>query len=551
MISLRNISYSCRLPGGRHDVLRAINLDIIRGEYVAIMGPNGSGKSTLAKILSGLLADFNGEYSIDGDSVSGHYNLALEKAGYVFQNPDNQIVSMTVESELAFPMENRGIRHCEMVEKISVITELLGLDKLLNRDPNTLSGGEKQKLVIASMLTASPEILILDEPTSLLDPSDRIMILELINKIQGGDSIYGEEIKPAIIHITQFPEEAQKARRLVVMDEGVIVKDGDPEDVFTELYETGELVIPLPSMMLNQLKGNEVLSIPVEYLDGNQTEKTSAGEAYNLSGVNYGYKLPWGKKIDALSDVSANIYRGNITGIMGLSGSGKTSLALLMAFLEKPDSGKIVFFGEDLTDDKLTAFRRRAGLSFQFPERQFFCETVEKELSFGPGLRNTDDEEIKRAVTDALLSVGMKPEELLRRDPFTLSGGEMRKVALAVTLALDPDVLILDEPTSGLDGAGMEYLKSMCERLRDSGKTIIIISHNTEFILSVCDYTAFMENGEIKTTATVGDILAGRCGPEQYGIPLTAYASYVIEKCKAGNIPLKKLPPPGMTQFRA
>lgn len=551
MISLRNINCSYRLPGGRHGALRAVNLDISRGEYVAVMGPNGSGKSTLAKILSGLITDFDGEYLIEGESVSGEYNSALEKAGYIFQNPDNQIVSMTVDSELAFPMENRGIRHCEMIEKVGMIAELLGLSNILNRDPNTLSGGEKQKLVIASMLTISPEILILDEPTSLLDPSDRIMILELISNIQGSDSVYGEEINPAIIHITQFPEEAQKAQRLVVMNEGAIVKDGNPEDVFGDIYESGEMIIPLPSMMINQLKGKEVLSIPAEYLDENRGKIKSAGEAYNLSGVNYGYKLPWGEKIDALSDVSANMYRGKITGIMGPSGSGKTSLALLMAFLEKPDSGKIMFFGDDLTDDKLTAFRRRAGLSFQFPERQFFCDTVEKELSFGPGLKGMDDEEIKKALTDALLSVGMKPEELLRRDPFTLSGGEMRKVALTVTLALDPDVLIFDEPTSGLDGAGMEYLKSICEKLRDSGKTIIIISHNTEFILSVCDYTAFMENGEIKTTATVGDILAGRCGPEQYGIPLTAYACYVIEKCRAENISLKNLPPPDMMPFTA
>lgn len=547
MIVCRDLLFKYSVGEKAITALDGIDLEINSGEYVAVMGPNGSGKSTLAKVLSGILRPAGGVYFFMDRLSTGNEGerLIRDKTGIVFQNPDNQMVAMTVESEIAFALENRGLPTDQIRGRIDRIVDIIGLQDLIQRPPQTLSGGERQKVIIASILITEPVCLILDEPTSLLDSEGRRMVLDLLAAVHEKSGPWNiDNTPPTLIHFTQFPDEALLSDRLILMDDGKISREGPPSEVFRSLLEDDPPLVPLPKLLKAQIlaesrKPPQIEPLPEQALLVTR-EKT---EAYRLSGIDYSYRLPWGDSIPALEKIECRMETGSVIGIIGPTGSGKSSLARILSFLMPPDKGRIRFFEKDVKYPVSPDIRHRTGMTFQFPEKQFFCETVYEELAFGLRHRNRSADDIDNAVRGSLKSVGLDYREFAGRDPFTLSGGEKRRIGIAITLSLDPDVIILDEPTSGLDGRGADFLEKMIHVLSAAGKSVIVISHNIEFILTVCDRIFLLEQGKIKCQTTVSDILSGdfRAMAEFH---LTPYIEFVIDKIKKTGAKFEKLPPP-------
>ncbi|MDP3025862.1 MAG: energy-coupling factor transporter ATPase [candidate division Zixibacteria bacterium] len=524
MIKLEKVTYNYSISEGKViSALQGIDLELKEGEYVSMIGPNGSGKTTLARLLNGLLLPSSGEVLVDGlnSKVKEDLRLIRQKVGMVFQNPENQIITTSVEREIAFGLENLNLPSEEIRERVEWALSAFHLWEYKNSPPHSLSGGEKQRLAIASVLAMKPKYLILDEPTSLLDPEGREMFNLLIKKLAA-------EGKVTIISITQFPEEAILAQRLLVLDKGRIILDDSPEKVFEEdekLKEIG-LAIPKSLEIANGLKRKgfrfkrkvlkiedliqELLSLkgvnyslPVIQKKTNITEqgKSKISEYLQIelenSGFIYNYRNINPKV--ALKDINLKIKKGEFVGLIGPTGSGKTTLAQLLDGLLFATSGLIRVEGLEIKEkvSYLKKIRQKVGLVFQFPERQLFEETVYEDIAFGPKNLGLEKEKINSRVRKSLEVVGLDFEAFAQRSPFSLSSGEQRRVAIAGILALEPEILILDEPTAGLDFAGICRVKKILLELNEKGVTIILISHNLEVVAEVCKRIIYLKEGKI------------------------------------------------------
>ncbi len=554
MISCRDLSYYYEGENGLVPAINHLSLDIVRGEYVAIMGPNGSGKSTLAKIIAGLITPQKGSFLFDNYNINDEKNAhrILENTAIVFQNPDNQIVSMTVEAEIAFPLENLNLPQKDIRKRVDILLEAFELEHLAIRPPQSLSGGERQRVAISSVLSAGKQCLILDEPTSLLDPSGRVEIIHLLNELHQGKTANGDSFayipQPlTTIHITQFPEEALYAERLIILDEGKAIYDGVPEQIFKRIFDDGYKGVSVPKLLKTRFlaeknktdKNTGIFAKPP--VENNRANEKSI---YKLNNIDYSYRLPWGEHIPALRDVNCEIGRQRITGIIGSNGSGKTSLAKILSFLYRQEKGNLMFEGKEIPVSQYKDEKRKVSLSFQFPEKQFFCNTVFEEIAFGLKLRGISESEIEDRVKRSLDLVGLDYDKFYKRDPFTLSGGEKRKVGIAIALSLDAEVLIFDEPTSGLDGESQNYLINLISKLKMEGITIIVISHNIEFILSICDDVLVLTDGTVRVFTSTAKILSETSNLSNYGLPLTPYIEFVTEGAKKYQVKLNHLPTP-------
>jgi len=524
MIKLEKVTYNYSISEGKViSALQGIDLELKEGEYVSIIGPNGSGKTTLARLLNGLLLPSSGEVLVDGlnSKVKEDLRMIRQKVGMVFQNPENQIITTSVEREIAFGLENLNLPSEEIRERVEWALSAFHLWDYKNSPPHSLSGGEKQRLAIASVLAMRPKYLILDEPTSLLDPEGREMLNLLIKKLAA-------EGKVTIINITQFPEEAILAQRLLVLDKGKLILDDSPEKIFEEDEKLKEIRLSAPKSLeitnglkrkgfrfkrkvlkiedliqeLLSLKGVNY-SLPViqkktniteqgkskisEYL---QIELENSGFIYNCRNIN--------PKV-ALKDINLKIKKGEFVGLIGPTGSGKTTLAQLLDGLLFATSGLIRVEGLEIKEkvSYLKKIRQKVGLVFQFPERQLFEETVYEDISFGPKNLGLEKEKINSRVRKSLEVVGLDFVAFAQRSPFSLSSGEQRRVAIAGILALEPEILILDEPTAGLDFAGICRVKKILLELNKKGVTIVLISHNLDLVSEVCTRIIYLKGGKI------------------------------------------------------
>jgi energy-coupling factor transporter ATPase len=511
--------------------LDGINLELREGQSVAILGSNGSGKTTLIKLLNALLLPAAGRVMVDGldTKEKGTHGSVRQKVGMVFQNPDNQIISTSVEREIAFGLENLALPYEEMKTRVQRALKYFNLDQYRNHPPHKLSGGEKQKVALAAVLSMRPKYLVLDEPTSLLDPLGGDEVISLIRMLC-------DEQNVTVIHVTQFPEEAAMAERVLVMDQGRIALDGSPLEVFNQedrLNDIG-LGIPFPIRISSALRrrGWKGLgeSLTMDALvddivrnikEGRQGSKVLAADrgprtAGNSDGgpstvdggrqsqillhqVTYLYdqSLPTQRK--ALDSVSLEIKKGEFIGLIGPTGSGKSTLAQHLNGLLLPYSGEVSVDGEN-TKEKgidLKKIRQKVGLVFQFPELQLFEETVYEDIAFGPKNLGLSESDISQRVKEAMRSVGLEFEQFAFRSPFHLSGGEQRKVAIAGILALKPEILVLDEPTCGLDIKSTKEIKSLLQQLNSAGVTIVLISHDMNLIAETAQRVILLDQGKL------------------------------------------------------
>jgi energy-coupling factor transport system ATP-binding protein len=524
-VSVQSLCYS--YPNTSELALRDVNLQINEGEFILLTGPSGCGKTTFCRCLNGLIPHFyngemRGDIKIDGLSTRDHPTFELAKhVGLIFQNPDNQIFSLTVEKDIAFGPENLGEPKQKMVSEIDWAMRQVGITHLRDRGTHELSGGQKQRLTIASILVMHPGIIVMDEPTAFLDPVGAEKIFNVLQTLNSEHGI-------TILLIEHRMDLAVKyCNRIIVFDKGQVVDDGKPRDIFTadetrligvgiprmvelgrKLRERGYSIdIPLNASeafmtLTPHLKRQEVPKSRVEIEDLNTfVDEYSSNPIVQIKDISYSYS----GGVDALLGVSLTIKRGEYVAIMGENGAGKTTLVKHFNGLLRPKSGIVILDGEDVSGKSVASLARKVGLVFQNADDQLFAEDVEGELSFA--LRNFGYEEsvIKERVDWALNILDL--QRYKKSSPFILSGGERKRVALASILAWNPDVLVLDEPTIGQDYGQKERLKHFLIQLRTQGKTVVIVTHDVEFVAESKPRIILMAQGRIIADGTTKNIM--------------------------------------------
>jgi len=432
------------------------------------MGANGSGKSTLALILAGLLTPDHGRVVIDSGKEHPR------PVGMLFQNPDNQMVAVTVEKEVAFGLENLGTPPAEIERLVTGTLRRFRIDHLRQRLTVELSGGEKQRVALASVMVFRPPILVLDEPDSFLDESGKATLREELARIKAANPRLVE------IRITQYPAVARMYPRLIVLDRGVVAADDHPSRIFADhqfCIRTG-IAYRLPTGAQPGFAGLKMRSRPPDKVD----------EVDSISFRDVAFNHRNGSAI--LKDISFTLKAGEILGLVGPSGSGKSTLGLLACGLLRPSSGAVAYedsSGRPVPPENILG--RVSGL-FQLPERQFFLPTCAEEIAFGP--RNLGCPHDPKTVAAFFALAGLDAEKFSGRDPFTLSGGEKRRLAFAAVLSMQPRLVVFDEPTCGLDQEGVGRFIRLGRALTDMRTGLIIISHDGGIIHALADRVLYL-----------------------------------------------------------
>jgi energy-coupling factor transport system ATP-binding protein len=525
IIEVEDLWYS--YPNSSKHVLRDVNLKIESGEFILLTGPSGCGKTTFCRCLNGLIpkfyrGDLKGSLIVSGlDTKDTSTSNLAKEVGLIFQNPDNQIFALTVEKDVAFGLENMGIPKVEMLKEIDWATKTTGIDNLRQRATHELSGGQKQRLTIASILAMHPRILIMDEPTAFLDPvgAEKIFgVLDDLNKSLGMTIILVEH---------RMDLAAKYVDRIILFNEGEVVNDGSPSKVFfddqTRLLGVGiPRVFELARLLRN--RGIYFLDLPTsaiqfydmlrDYLPSvSQINVDQCNEFDNFAGEyshqpaievqNVSFSYPGGVK--ALNDLSLTIFHGDFVAIMGENGAGKTTLVKHFNGLLRPNIGSVFFNGNNVKESSVASLSKNIGLVFQNPDDQLFEENVENELAFALKNFGFNEKVITQRIDWALNLLGL--EEYRSTSPFILSGGERKRVALASVLAWDPSILVLDEPTVGQDYGQKERLRHFLIHLRAQGKTVVIVTHDVEFVAECQPRIVLMSQGKVVADGSAKQIM--------------------------------------------
>ena len=536
--------------------LDGINVTIEKGSYTAILGSNGSGKSTLAKIIDILEVPDSGKVVIFGKDAGDDelFWQIREHCCCVFQNPDNQIVGTMIEEDVAFGPENLGVPNPELRERVDQALKDVGLYELRHRETMALSGGQKQKLAIAGALAMRPDILILDEATAMLDPSSRDDFLELVEKMRVEKGL-------TLITITHDMTEALRCDKLIIVNKGKVAMEGTPEEIFLseDLWQYGlkrpvkynyafEIARLTGSTLTKEdLKSDDaIINSLVKMLTKPGLKAPATDHAdkkeiddndiiMSVKDLSYTYDGGDGKAID---NINLDIRRGEVIGIVGESGCGKTTLISHMNAIIRPIEGDVIIHTKDgdlsCKNKKDTMkIRQNVGLVFQYPEYQLFEETVYKDIAYGLKKMNIPKEEQKDMILEAAEKVGLTEREL-NASPFELSGGQKRRAAMAGVLVMRPGILVLDEPASGLDPRGRQEMFAIIKGLRDSGTTIILVSHNMDEAAVNCDRICLIDGGKIKAVGKPEELFL-RKRSEELGVQrprITRFSSMLKTELK-------------------
>ena len=519
IISIRDLSYKYY----RSDdyAIMDVNLDVNRGEFVAIMGPTGAGKSTLCLTLNGsipkiLSGTFKGTIIVNSlNTLEETVQKLASQVGIVFQNPNLQLFCFDVESELAFGPENLGVEREEIRRRIREVVKLLRLEGLEKRSPAELSGGQKQAVAIGAALTMNPVILVLDEPTSNLDPIGTKQIFEILKRLKSQKDI-------TVVMVSHKSEEiAEFVDRVVIMDKGKITLNDIPHRIFEQkiVEEKKYIRPPQVSEAIYKLKQRgykfdktpvtleEAYKIIKEYLEKNNvkkkepipiseekatkpihTEKEPIIRVRNLWHIYKG-------NVVAIKNVNFDIYPGEFVAIIGQNGAGKTTLVKHFNALLKPTKGFVMVKDYDTRVKRVSELSKYVGYIYQNPDDQLFAESVEDEVAFGPRNMGLSEEEVEKIVTEILENLHLS--HLRKEHPISLSLGDRHRVAVASVLAMKPEVIILDEPTTGQDFMGSREIVSLTNELNKQGKTIIMITHDMYLVAEYAHRVIVLSQGEI------------------------------------------------------
>ena len=497
--------------------LRNVSLGVPEGQFLAVLGHNGCGKSTLAKHFNAILTPTSGKVTVDGIDTADEDRLfdIRQTVGMVFQNPDNQLVATIVEEDVAFAPENLGVPPEEIRVRVDDALKQVDMYEFREHAPHQLSGGQKQRIAIAGIIAMQPRCIVMDEPTAMLDPKGRREVMKTIKRLNKEQGI-------TVILITHYMDEAAQADRVVVMDKGSVLMDDVPRRIFARADELRAVGLDVPQVtelcgMLRKsgvdiseeiifedecAEAIEMLPLKRKTADMTKTvnAKIAGGgeEAARLEDLTYKYSIGTPFEKTAVDNVNLTVNKAEFVGIIGHTGSGKSTLIQHFNGLVKPTSGLVFIDGKDIwgKDVNIRDIRFKVGIVFQYSEHQLFEETVAKDIAYGPKNMGLTGDELDARVKAAAESMGIS--HLLEKSPFELSGGQQRRVALAGVLAMDPEVLILDEPAAGLDPKGRDKILSLIKRYHEqSGKTVLLVSHSMEDIVKFATKVLVMNKGKV------------------------------------------------------
>lgn len=512
------------------EILKGVDLTIKKGEFIALLGRNGSGKTTFSKQLNAILRPSEGTVTVDEMGTRDAEKLydIRQHVGMVFQNPDNQMVAANVEEEVAFGPENLGMESDTIVARVKQALEQVRMWKRRKTAPNHLSGGQKQRIAIAGILAMHPDYIVLDEPTAMLDPKGRKEVMEALQRLN-------QEQEMTVILITHDMEEAALAGRVILLADGQVRFDGTPEDFFGEDALLAEMGMEAPlSYRVRKLIDSDVFEKKIgdarveeatidkrekvaeydktgreweassELVDKKKNKKAEAETdeknqaLLSLQHVSYIYSPGTAYEKVALDDVNLSLGKGEIVGLAGHTGSGKSTMIQLLNGLLKPTSGTVTFEGKDIHAKGYSGnyLRSKVGMVFQYPEHQMICDTVWEDVAFGPGKQGLTGETCETRVEEALRFVDL-PEKYYQASPLQLSGGQKRRVAIAGVLAMHPEYIILDEPAAGLDAAGKREIFDRIRRMsREQGIGVLLVSHSMEDLAEYADRIIVLDDGK-------------------------------------------------------
>jgi len=495
IIEFSNVTYT--YPDMEAPVFEELSLSIPEGSFTLVIGPSGSGKSTLLRCLNGLVPHFTGGAIRGRIRVAGRDPVALgprgmsDCVGFVFQDPEAQFVIGEVEEELAFAMENMGLPEIVMRRRIEEVLDQLNIAPLRRRRISTLSGGERQRVAIGAALTLQPQILVLDEPTSQLDPQAAEEVLTYLQKLNQDLGLTIVLAEHRLERVLQYADQV-----LYLPGNGQPPAYGTPREVMAH----AELAPPL--VALGRALGWEPLPLTIKegrrFIRGvgkREIEVAQAGEGSHLrprspviemEGVWFSYDGQ-----EALRGVNLTIRAGEIVALMGRNGSGKTPLLKNLVGLLRPQAGRIKLFGEDIRHRQTQEIARRVGYVPQDPNALLFADSVREEVIFtrrSHGLPLGEPLDVLRR---------LNLESLADAYPRDLSTGERQRIALAAIIAAEPQVLLLDEPTRGMDYLQKRALASFLREQKRRGRTTVIATHDVELVAQVADRIVLLGDGEV------------------------------------------------------
>ena len=551
LVEIKDFGFS--YPESSRKVLEHVNLNIKEGTLNVIMGRSGCGKSTLLRQLKSVLApagEKEGEILYRNIPLRDtDHRTQSQEIGFVMQNPDNQIVTDKVWHELAFGLESLGYDNATIRLRVAEMASYFGIQKWFYKNVSELSGGQKQLLNLASVMAMHPSLLILDEPTSQLDPiaaSDFLETVKKINRDIGTTVLLTEHRLQDIIPY---------ADRVFVMDEGTLFLEGKPREIGTKLKEQHHgMFLSMPVPMQIYAGTDSALTCPLtvsegrqwirEYIEekgikkeqiqqanqrlerqGEKNENETAGffghlkrqkentpPAIQMKDVWFRYEKD---SPDVIQDLSLEVKKGEFYALVGGNGTGKSTTLSLLGRVHQPYSGRIYLDGKDLrsfSDRKL--YCGYLGVMPQNPQSIFLKKTVLEDLySVIGGKKEKPSSEYpismkKEKAIEGIVSL-THLEGLLERHPYDLSGGEQQRLALAKVLLLRPKILLMDEPTKGMDAEYKEELGSILKKLQSHGMTIFMISHDVEFVAEYADTTGLFFEGNVVTSKKTRDFFAG------------------------------------------
>jgi energy-coupling factor transporter ATP-binding protein EcfA2 len=511
-------------------VFRGLNLDVGPGERVAVLGPSDAGKSTLALVLQGLIprmikGEFRGRVEVAGTATTALRPRQLaSRVGTLFQDFEAQIFLTRVDQEVAFGPENLGLPREELRRRVKESLDLVGLKGLDSRDPATLSGGQKQLLALAATLALRPRLLILDEPTSDLDPRRAEELLAALGRLARLQDL-------TLLLLGNDLRLARHCSRVVLLNRGEVAADGPPEQALRQVALFRRLGLRAPEFpgLFHDL-GQEQLPLTLEEAAiqakklGWEEADAKVGAGFKPAPTDPAQKQPapesggWGRPAygeeilalrqvtfaypggpPVLRDFSLSFREGELTAILGPNGSGKTTVLKLLRGLLRPQTGELWLMTS-------RAKPLRVGFVFQNPDYQLFAEQVWEEVAFGPRQLGLSSQEVEERVRTALSRVHLLDQSA--EDPFSLTKGQRQRLAVAGVLALAPQVIILDEPTTGLDHREQQDLLDLVQELHGQGHTIILVTHSMWAAATYARRLVVLEEGRVVLDGPTREVLA-------------------------------------------
>jgi energy-coupling factor transport system ATP-binding protein len=516
-VSIEDLTFTYQ--GNERPALQNIHSQIEDGTFIVVMGHGGAGKSTLCCSLNALVPKFfRGQYQgrvlVKGQEVARHRVADMSRlVGLVLQDFEAQLFSTNVELEMAFGPENHCLPRPEIERRIQTYLALVGLEKLRHREPATLSGGQKQRLAIGSVLALEPKVLVMDEPTTDLDPLGRDEVLSVAKGLR-------EENRMLLI-VDHEPETAVTADQVWLMRHGQVISQGPPSEILLNtaaIESCGIKTLPILELFQSMnWRGNPLtVETAIELIQKNRLAQrrerkfkpASSHDAHGLpilKAEELRYIYPT-YHVEALRGINLSIQEGEFIAILGQNGSGKTTLAKHFNGLLKPTSGRMLVQSKPTTEYNHRELARWVGYVFQNPDHQIFSRTVAEEVGFGLKMQGETPKTIEKRAAEALEVVGLQGYE--QKVPFALTKGERQRVAVASVLAAQPQVIILDEPTTGLDYRHQRNMMEMLKCLNQNGHTIIVITHSMWVAAEYANRTIVMKDGRILSDGPTRTVFA-------------------------------------------